>query len=124
MSIAQRPAFVLDISPAAVGTGNSDFVMSRPGDVIDALILPTVSDGGSTAQFSRQALGAGAFNTITNAMACAASGTVARTTTITVAERSFVSTDVIRLILTSGGAGTVTCKAYLHVLFTAIAGNA
>lgn len=129
MALSVRAVLALEITPTAVGNGNSDFAVARPFRIYDCGVLCTITDGGgaATAQLLRQALGAGAFNAITNAMACTTASTVARTTTVTVAERDLVATDVLRLALTGGTGngllGTQSASMVVRVLPQAIAGN-
>lgn len=115
-----KAVLLLQITPAAAGSGNSDVVMTRPFVAYDCHNIATVTDGGSTMQVSRQALGSGGFNTVTNAMACAAADALTRTTTMTQAQCTLSTTDVVRVILTTGGAGTCNGLCFLHVYPTAL----
>lgn len=115
--------FVQSAAAIAGATVNTDLTATRPFAIYETTVLPLAASAGSTAQISRQALGAGAFNTVTNAMAAAVAGTLARTTTVTVAERTVSVTDVLRMVTVDGGPGGANAVGYVRILPNAIAGN-
>lgn len=124
-SYSIKAVLLLDITLAAAGNGDSDVTMTRPYSIYDAKVLCTASQSGGTAvlQVSRQALGSGSFNTITNTMACATAGALARTTTVTVAERTLASTDVLRCTISGEtGGSTANGRVFIEVIPLAIAG--
>jgi hypothetical protein len=66
---------------------NEDYTITRPFTVADVHLATTTGAMGETVTVSRQALGAGMFNALSSAMACADSlGTLARSTLVAVAE--------------------------------------
>jgi len=103
MPISYRPLNALDMTLSAPGT-QTDFVVSRALTVEDITIAATATQAGGTIQLQRQALGAGAFNNVSNAIVCDTAGVVTRAGTLANAEVAFASTDVARLAV--AGAGT------------------
>ena len=126
MAFTQNPILSLTLSPAAAGNGNTDNTMVRAFTIFDVSLVCTVTDGGgaATMQLFRQAGGAGAFTSFTNAMACTTSGAVARTTTLVQAQRVFAVGDVLRITLAGGtdaaGAGAENGVAYARFIPAAI----
>ena len=97
---------------------NEDFTATRAGLVIDAWLTSVAGAGGDTVTVQRQALGAGAFNAVSSAMACAdALGTIARTTLAAVAQDAIAATDVVRA---AGSAVGTRGNVYIPVLFAAL----
>lgn len=82
---------------------NEDFVAVRSFKIFDIVAI-VVTQAATTTTAQRQALGAGAFNAVSNAMTDnAAAGTVTRAATLAPAEDDFAATDVLRFA--GSGAG-------------------
>lgn len=121
MAASIRAFLMVEYSMAAAGVGatvNTDLTSARPFDIVDAHCVPQATAGVSgTCAFQRQALGAGNFNAITNTMTATTASTVARTTTVTEAERTVSTTDVVRMaVVDGGGGGGARVRGYLHIL--------
>lgn len=102
MSTSIRDCLVIEMISEAQ---NEDYTATRPGDVVDVHLTSIAGMMGETITLQRQALGAGAFNAITGALACAdALGTLARTALVAVAQDAVVATDVLR----AAGSGATT----------------
>jgi hypothetical protein len=97
---------------------NEDYTITRPFTVADVHLATTTGAMGETVTVSRQALGAGMFNALSSAMACADSlGTLARSTLVAVAQKTLAITDVIRA---AGSVATTRADVYVLVLPAAI----
>jgi hypothetical protein len=121
-----KAILVLDIVQTVPGNGNTDVSVTRPYKVLDANCLCTASQTGGTTVVTvqRQALGAGSFNALSSAMACATISNIARTTTVTVAERILAATDVIRAAMSGEtGGSTATGNTIIRVQPLPISGN-
>mgnify|MGYP001598553586 CR=1 FL=1 len=126
MPAAIRSPFVIAFTSGTVTVGatvNVDLTLARPLDLYEATALALLTQAASTAQISRQALGAGAFSTVTNAMAMDTANSLIRTTTIVVAQRSCVATDVLRGVFVAGGGGSASGVAYVSFIGTPITGQ-
>lgn len=124
-TLRSSPPLVLDTTHTAAGAGatvTTDYTALRPFVVTDftALALATVAN--STAQLSRQALGTGSFNTVSNTVAVATISLLGRTTTLTVAQYVVAVTDVLRVSVVDGGAGGALARTFSYLLPTAISG--
>lgn len=125
-TLRSSPPLLLDTTGAAAGAGGTvtvDYTVLRPFVVTDFTCLCLATVGGSTAQLSRQALGTGAFNTVTNAVAIATISLIARTTTLTVAQYIVAVTDVLRVSFVDGGGAGALGRGFTYLLPTAISGN-
>jgi len=112
-----------DTAVTVGATVNIDLTLARPVDLYEATVLALLTQAASTAQVSRQALGAGGFSTVSNAMAMDTANSLIRTTTITVAQRSCVATDVLRTVFIAGGGGSASGIAYVSFIATPITGQ-
>lgn len=99
MALSIRSVLLLDMTPGAAGPGNTDHTITRPFTVCDAWVIGTAVQAGGTIQASRQALGAGAFNTVTDAIACAAVDAKSAAAVITQAQVNFAVSDVLRCVV-------------------------
>ena len=116
-TVVLRPRSCLVITLAQAGNGTSEVSVGRNLEIADASVLCTATDSGgtATAQLFRQALGSGAYNALTNTMACTTINLLARTTTLTVAEATLANTDVLRTTIASAGGGTANGKVFVDV---------
>jgi hypothetical protein len=119
-----KPVLLLDASPTAALTASPttvDFTATCPMNLVDCHAIATATQAAGTAQFQRQALGAGAFNAMTTAaLAMDTVSALIRTTTIVAAERVIAATDVVRAnFVTVGANGHV----YGHMEMVGITGN-
>jgi hypothetical protein len=102
MPTAIRSPLVWDTVQAVAGV-DEDYTVTRPFHVAEVVVQPRASPGGAvTTVLERQALGAGAFNAVTNAMVTDTLDVVARPTSIIVAQSAFDPTDVLRLNVGAG----------------------
>lgn len=123
MPAVLRPPFILDIAPSAAITSsptNVDFTATAPLVMVDAHTVATATQGGGTAQPSRQALGSGGFTAMTSAaIACDTTNALTRTTTVVVAQRTVAVTDVVRGVFTTVNTNG---NLYLTMVMTPITG--
>jgi hypothetical protein len=120
MAFSQLASLVLACTPLAAGNGNTDLVMLRPFVVTSVDTVVTASDAGATLTLSRAAVSApSSFATLTDAIAFAAAGLTARATTLTNAQRTFATGDILRMIIASGST-TANGVAYVTILPSAV----
>ena len=82
MATTVRSLLVLEI---AMTSQTENYTTVRPFDVVDILVQPTATDAGGTVTVNNAGVA------VSNAMACAAIGTVARTTTVAAATRTIAT---------------------------------
>jgi len=80
--------------------------------LFDAFIIPTTTVGGGTALVNTD-IGGGGAAALTNAMACATAGTVARSTLMVVAQRVVGPADAIEVVRANDGPGGDGCNLHL-----------
>lgn len=99
-----KPVFAIICTVDSGGTVSKQ--LTRGCTVIEAVCIPTADSAGATMQISRSTDGT-SYSTLTNAMACAATSTVARASTLTVAQSVFASGDYIRSTPATSAEGIV-----------------
>lgn len=110
------PTFVIRCVVDATGTVSQ--ALTRGCKVVEAVVIPTGDAAGGTLQISRSTDGS-TYNTVSNAMACATTSTVARPSTLTAAQVDFAAGDYVRCVAASSAVGI--CNVIVTPI--AISGN-
>jgi len=125
MPASIRPLLVIDYTMTAAGVDQDvDFVATRPLVVIGNSNLCLVADAASTTQLQRQALGAGVFNPISNALACAVAGTLtidSGANALDVTQYVVTPTDLLRCVFIATN-NTLNARHFAQVLSMPVTG--
>jgi len=100
----QTPVCVY-FTQVGAGAANNDYTLTRGATLLQAWSIARATQVGGTLQIFRQALGAGGFTAVTDAMNAAADQLAQGCGTIDDAQYTFAATDVIRF--TTVGAATL-----------------
>lgn len=124
MPASFKPLMSVYATMTTVGvTENVDLTATRPYVIADYHNVALATSAASTAQLSRQALGAGGFNVVSAALTMDTANALTRAATLVAAQVTVAATDVLRNIFTAG-TGAASGFAVATLVPTAISGQA
>jgi hypothetical protein len=103
MATGTQITYTVQIDVNADGTSGIDYELIHPGQIADAHFV-TTTGGAFDVTLQRQAQGAGPFSAVSSALSAAAANDVARTVDIIAAQAQCAAGDVLRALVSAGGA--------------------
>lgn len=113
MATGTQVPYIIEMDITADATAGFDYTLIHPGTIAAISVYSTATNGSATATVSRQALGTGAFNPVSAAIAATPVNTLTAGASLVLAQSVCAATDVLRV--TTNGA-LDRCKVFITIL--------